>query len=286
MPEGRPYDSQQLKKLTEQMIRSHSPIVDGISAKGNAIIPPEPSVVHDSEFEHYPSGFEEARTALSGLRRIFTREGRAEMDRERAERIVDQEEDRDQVVRHIAQRISNPRLTTGIRTSPKGRKSFGPIFDSKPGAKVGWVGTSKREQDWPLHRGQKPIRTTPERAEDASNLGYQLMDSKNLKSDRFVNYLRPTTKSEERADRRLEAKREKRVLAQNKSRWLDASYRESLSRGHHRLSRAEAKNMRKISRSIVRQDKRAARAARGFGEIAESRDRRSRISRFIRERIL
>ncbi len=196
MSEQRPYDEDQLQRLTDHMLDTDTRTVHHPVPETR-----EPDPATSADIEPYPGTFREAGTALSGLRRALTPRGRAHRARQRAR----QSAHRQAVVSHVADRITNPRQT------------------DDPNEKTAWVGTHKPEDE----SGQP-------------------------------NILRPATRSEIAADRRIERKILKERRARNKSQWLESSYGSQLdARSGHRFSRPERKHMRYTAKQIKKLDRKA-----------------------------
>lgn len=104
--ESRPYDPNQLARLTEHITRH---------GDTPPTTPTDPILEHDLRLEHYPGRVEAAALALDGLLSLLTREGRAERAAER-----------DRVTTWVAGRLRNPRTNPNDATE-----------------KIGWVGTHK-----------------------------------------------------------------------------------------------------------------------------------------------
>ena len=239
----RPYDPNQLARLTEHM-RHNGPVV---SPAG----PPEPAIVHEAGFEHYPGRIEEARVATRGLAQLFTVEGRADRAREKAARL----RQRNQVIVWVGDRIINPSTATD------------PVSRQKE--KFGWLGTHK-------------TRVTVGKQADAYDGDFTHMGEWLLKRSNDItepNQNRPTTRSEERGSRRLEAKQEKRKRLAQESRWLDNSYRSGsgggavdsdLARGAVSLTHKERKHARRVSRRIEKLDNKVDRLMNGSNILPAS----------------
>ncbi len=240
MSEDRLYDPNLALKLTAEIS----------GPRTAAVLTPEPSVIHDPTFERHGRGFmSEAFTAVAGLTKVLTPEGRVERARDKAARLQKQPS----VINYMANRMANPR---------DGR--------TDPAEKIGWVGTHKRELSTPSHPDDEAIPANV-RPEDLSNLGYQLM-GKTPSEVAFRNSRRPVTSGEKAGSRRLEKHWEKRTRAQNLSKWFSDSYRWSLSRGHHRLSDSEQGHTRKTLRAIRKQDHKDEKHMKAFIKIGNSND--------------
>jgi hypothetical protein len=243
-------------------MRQGGPVID---APGPS---PEPLAVNEVGFEHYPRATSEAITAISGLRRIFTLEGRLERAREKEAKIIN----RNEIITWVANRISNPRTQTNPIDPARIGWVGGPMYGA--GEKIGWVGTHTRES-----------RSAP-RLEEHSNLGKQLIDSKNLGTNPPVpNYNRPIMSAEESGSRRLEKHWQKRNAARGQAIWLSNSHGRSLSNGHHSLSRAERSNMAGTSRKAQKEDRKADRHNAKFQRIAQNEDIRGRFAQFRGRRL-
>lgn len=250
-PNNRPYNPNQLQELVQQM-KQGGPVISPPEL-------PEPTIVHEANFEHYPRRFDQAKLATSGLFRVFSPEVRAQRRQDKVQEL----EKREKVVDYVGQRISNPRRQTNPIDPARIGWVGGPMQGA--GEKIGWVGTHTRESGG------------SGRAEDAANMGYSLFKQP-PGGPAQPNLLRPATRSEERASQRLEAKIVKARKLRGESRWLSDSYGHSLNRGTHRLSRAEAKHMRRVSKRIEKLDKRAGRKERKFEKVAASKDIRGVLS--------
>lgn len=250
MPGARPYDTQQLENLTQHMIEN-GPVVNSPND------PPEPSIV-GPEFEHYPGRIEEAATALQGVARMFTQEGRQQRAGEKVTRL----ERRKEVVANMANMILDPRGD-----------------NDDPAAKLGW----NREDSF-------HTRSVTWRPEDETSLGKALLDHTAAKQNpRYEpNELRPVTKSERAARRRLEARREAMSFLTGDAEWIERSYKETLRKGSHHLSRGEKRHMHGISTSIRDSHDKISRKRGQFDDIASSLDWRGRINerRLVRARRL
>jgi hypothetical protein len=236
---SRPYDPEQLARLTQHIIEN-GPVI-------NAPAPPDPTRIHEGGIEPYPTLRDEARTGISGLARVFTREGRAERRDDAADALSEREE----IIAHIAERIANPRTTTD------------------PKEKIGWVGVHKRD-----------LGTVP-RPDHAGAMGRELFRKTPGTSQPNPN--RPVTRGQKSAASRLDKQWEKRNKAANHARWLKGSHGDSLENGRYRLSRSERRLMAKAARQIEKSNGTAAKAEEKFGQIASSADLRGRLARWRRD---
>lgn len=264
-PEHRPYDPSQLQQMVEHM-RTHGNVISAHDA------PMAPNVVHEASFEHYPEVIEQGRTALSGLRKFLTFEGRVE----RTQAKIDTLKRTANVARFIGERITNPRTESAVdyadilsepdpvvrrdRLAETIRWVGGP--QKGAGEKIGWVGTSKPSIS---------ARSVPLGYEgDFAKIPDWLL--KQSRGSSTPNTLRPVTLTEHAIDRRLEASIEEARRHGRDSRWLSKSYGNLLNRGTFTLSRAEQKNMRKTSKQIAKDDWKQEDAMRIFNQVASGRD--------------
>ncbi|MEO5627562.1 MAG: hypothetical protein ABIQ89_01600 [Candidatus Saccharimonadales bacterium] len=255
---GRPYNAEQLTTLTDQMVNG------GMVINQPAALPPNESVVHQPGFERYTGPISEAVTAITGLAKVFTPEGRAELNARKIARL----DHRVEVAEWLGERIDRP------RSAPKPfdlAEQIGWVGGPQKSAaeKLGWVGVHKRES------------SAAGRPEAASNIGAQLIDQKRPSSKpSVVNLKRPTTLAEHNIERRLGKAADKERDLRRRSRWLTSSYGNGVdaSASHH-LSSSERHHMNSVRRKIRHLDRGADASARKFARIETSSDLRGKITR-------
>lgn len=257
-PEGRPYNADQLLQITAEMRANGSTTLD-------APTPPLPTdtIVHQPGFEHHYGPITSAITAVTGLAKFLTSDGRGE----RNANLVQKLEKELEVTEWVGGRIDRPRTQTGPTDLARIGWVGGP--QKAAGEKIGWVGTHKRES-----------KSDP-RSENLRNLGFQLIDAKNVTTGQAEpNLNRPVTRRELRAETRLGKIADKERALSRNSRWLSSDGGASLNRANgHRLSVGERWNASKTTGKILRSDRKADRLARKFAKIETGSGIRGQITR-------
>jgi hypothetical protein len=262
----RPYDPMAFQGMLEQIQMeagmTYPHVIDRPTPEAHT--PP-----HPAGYEDHPGLASQAGAALGGLRRIFTRDGREEL----ADHFEDRQEDRHARIRHAADRMRDPR-NTPINPYPDPADPTRPLIPGpgeNPAAKVGWVGT---ERQYLPGNGQG--------SGGLGNLYNELLRKPAASGTRptMPNPMRPRTRAEKAANRRLDAAEERRRKAADDAEWLRNSYGNSLHAGgplQAPLSSGESRAMRKVSKQAKKLSRKAENANAEFERIANSDDWRGRL---------
>jgi hypothetical protein len=232
MSEQRPYDTNQLQRLTEHMLQEGSRTVHHPADIDDEAVAAEAGPLESYE-NPYPSVFSEVKTAVRGLGRVFSAKGRAELAEEKKERS--------NVLNHVIDRVANPRQTEDATE------------------KTGWVGTHRREVE--IDQSEAKTAVQNEETEDFSKLGKTLL-KKPRGASTGPNMLRPATHSEISADKRIDRERRKALRTRNLEQWLHKSYPGQIDNNPgYRLSGAERRHMRSVAKKAHKLDRQAATAS-------------------------
>jgi hypothetical protein len=223
---------------------------------------PMPSpVAHPRGYEHHPGLISQAGTAVSGLAKVLSQDGRSQ--------LADKRQRRADVVRHAADRMRDTRNTPVNADDP------GSAPGDNPAAKTEWNGTNQAS-----FSGKAPNPTGLGDAYD------RLMQKGPYApgaqpTDSMPNSLRPVTRSEKSAVNRMSAHEETRAYKENRARWLRGSYGSDLDADPDgtRVSTGDQRKMRGVSKTIGRLVRGGRRAADRVDDIARSEDFRGRHSR-------